>query len=1585
MSSEPQASGGAEAEPPDPGLVTSTIARLRAEHENSTAAASRAVLLHEIGVLEELTGDEAGAARDLLGAVNAEPEFREPLERLIAIIERRQSYKNLGKLLERLVKVAERPEEKARALTERAAYLADHEGELGAAREALERALEEKNDDALAWLLLEMLAGKLGDEELRAHALAARAELTQDSTWRALLLASRAEVQLGAGEVDAALASLEQALERPSQARFLVLLALEDLGRRAERPDVLARALDSQAKVILEAMANAEAGDALGVPRYRRGAAYAADAWVRAADVQRHRGDLAAATALLDQAIEGLPNEPAVAHARLTLAELSGDTGTAARLARREIEAGATGAVASALWLRVAEAAASEGDGASALAALGSALAKDPGCLAARALELDLLAGADPTVLAAALEASAEQLPTDEGKARAYLLSADIWARSAGDPAGAKAALSQAAMLGLAPGLVARVSRLLAAVSDQPAWYEEATRRLLAQGAAEGEQPGLWYELVRGRLLRGELAGTVQALEGLAQTASGAWLGHALRAYALGLLPEGVEGADTARAAAAGAFTELARAETDPRAQRALRLVVPLRAALSGQREEAQERLEELHASDTSDLVTATAFAAAAHARGDHKRAAEALTTAAEGQEELAAAALKLEAGILYWRASERERAVECFTAASALAPGVGGVVLAWALRAANPDSLDARRKALDATEDDTDTALGNLERFALEVARGGDSGRAAPALGKIDDQAPPEIAAAAALARALWNPPNGGGASRSAALAELERFGPAVAARARASIHQLALERTGSELDSAALTRSAAAWAERDDSAAAALEWLAHAAAARDYEQERAARAALAARLGGDAGVALNASARVLAWLHDGDFGAPLEDRRPAAQLINLELAPPGSDPRRRAGALLGLDRALGDESAQLAAALTGYNQLAQLEIQSAIQTFRGVVEAFPDEIIGWEGLRAAAEVAGDRAAVAEASAALGDAVSDDARGAKLWEAAALILLDELGDAERGEFALSRAVERDVRRFVSFDRLFRIVRARKDGRRLLELIAKRLEVAEEPSEIAKLYWERARVLRESGDREGALTALENVTLLEPDHVGALALSGEIYITTRQFSEAAENLARLAKHEEAPVKQRLMSGVAAVDLYENKLGDQRRALEVLVGLYRAGLSTLPVRERLARAAAKIGAWEQASEVLEQLMHERDTREARVEAARLCLAIRRDQLGQPFEAAQAAASLLREAPDDGEALDLLLGGALGPAETHEPLARGLDALVYTLQGNPLDAERLDRVARIALELRRAPLRQAALGALLALGEGGPQVDRELGVLDQRVAHVPAIAIDESALPELCDPEDRGPIPNLMRELASTFAEALGPGLTALGVGKKERVDPRLGLPLRNEIAAWAGALGLGDFDLYLGGKDPHGVVAIPGERPALVAGSAVTAPLSAVHRQLVARELFALRRGSTIVRHRDVTEIAALIVAACKLAGYDLPSPPYAMLGEFMRLLGKEMPRRVKKLLPELALPVVQSGQDPIAWTRAATSSLDRMAVVAAGDVSWVLGGVEGRGRLGASHEAEERARRLLSFVLSPAYLMLRERLGMGVR
>src|SRR5262249_22024841 len=187
-------------------------------------------------------------------------------------------------------------------------------------------------------------------------------------------------------------------------------------------------------------------------------------------------------------------------------------------------------------------------------------------------------------------------------------------------------------------------------------------------------------------------------------------------------------------------------------------------------------------------------------------------------------------------------------------------------------------------------------------------------------------------------------------------------------------------------------------------------------------------------------------------------------------------------------------------------------------------------------------------------------------------------------------EIAFDRAFERDASRAIAFDKLFRAVRGRNENDRLLTIIEKRLEVSEDDMEIGKLYWERARVLRKKGDIDGALSALENVTMLESDHVGALALLGEVHISRGNFAEAAPALPRLAAIEEAPSEQRLMSGRAAAGLYEKRLDKIDKALEVLVTLHKAGLATAEVREQLASVAARAGAWTEATNILEQLMN-----------------------------------------------------------------------------------------------------------------------------------------------------------------------------------------------------------------------------------------------------------------------------------------------------------------------------------------------------------------------------------------------------------
>ena len=1571
-------------------VVTTAIARLRAEHDAADDGKTRAILLHEIGVLEERLGQETESARDQLGAVSADPNFREPLERLIAIIERRQSHKNLGRLLERLVSLAVRPEERARALLDEALDLLDRDEDLGSARALLEQATGDAPRDASLWLALELVAGKMGDAELRERALLSRAALTNNAHWKGLLLLSLAEQHSGTADHEAAERVLEEALTLDSPASFDCLCALAALAQKTSDLAMGMRAEARIAQAISAAIEDTTRADALGVPGHRRSLAQAADAWLSAAELARKNGDNVRAVDLLERARSAVPGDPMLLRARFHVADSLGDTASAARIAQAELDRGATGPVAASLWLRVAEARASEGDGAGALSAVNKALSEDPASIAARALQLDLLGmGDDPQAFAAALEVAAENLPNESAKARFYLLSADVWARQCGDVQGARAALSQASMYGASPAVVARVARLLSALSEDSTWYEEATRRLIAQGATDAEQAGLWFELARARALRGERTGTAQALGGLAAAPNGAWLGNVLAAYALELLPESASEDPAARRslapsedASSAALAALAAEESDPATARALRTVLALRALLRGERDNAQKELEQLHASDASDVVVARALSVLEYAHEGKRAAASTLAASADvAQDAELSVALGLEAGILFWQSGDRKAAVERFTAAGNDSRA-GGALLGWALSAAESSELAARRLALDAAAESAPD-LAALDRFALEVARGGNADAARDALTRALEQPGSELHEAALLARALWSPNGSEEDERGLALQQLADQEGA-AALARGAAYGIELARTPNGADRT-LSEAARSWALVDPSLAPALEWLGAATHSGDVEDEVAARLALAQRLPASLAATFEASAALVSLLSGNGTHEALSANEAAAKLTNLELAAPGSDPRRRAHALLDIGLNVGEDSMGVVTALAGYNQLAYGDTTAALHSFRQVVEAHPEELMGWEGLRTAADAASDRATLAEACAALGDAVSDSASGGKFWEQAALILLDEFKDTTRGEFALSRAVERDVRRFAAFDRLFRMVRDRKDGPRLLELIARRLEVAEEPEEIAKLFWERARVLRAAGDRENALSALENVRLLEPDHVGALALSGEIYITLGRFAEAAENLARLGALEEAPAQQRLMSGIAAVDLYENKLDDVYAALDVLANLHRARLSTLAVRERLARAAARAESWAQATEALELLMNERDSSAGRIEAARLAMVIHRDRLNDNARAEAATARLLSELPDDGEALDLVLSDAFPKRATVPLLERGLVSLTQALAQNPLDTERVERVARIAAYLGKAPLRQAALGALIALGVSSDAVEQELVRIDQRVANVPRIAIDESALPDLADPEDRGPIGELMRVLATTICEELGPSLAAYGVGKKERVDARLGLPIRNEVAAWAGALGIGEFELYIGGSDPDAVVAIASETPALVLGSAVTAPLSPRHRQAVARELFALRRGTTVLRHRESTEIGALVVAACRVGEVALHAPAYAMLPEFQRSLGKA-PRKVKKLLPELARAVEGSGQDPLAWARAAVSSLDRMAAIAAGDVSWVLstGGRE-RGALGLSNESAARATRLLAFVLSPAYLELRDQLGMGVK
>jgi tetratricopeptide (TPR) repeat protein len=1609
----PEASAAtSRAPPPLPAeaiaAIEARVRYLRAEIAATSDPARQARMLTDVADLEEVLRDQPGAARDYLAAYNADPNFHEPLEGLARLLERRRSYKNLGRLIDALVRAAGTPAERARSLLTRAAYEADVTGDVAEAKNSAREATAVEDapaaEQATAWLFLEVLAGRTGDAATRQEALAQRTKFAADPTWRALLLLDCARTAEAVGEVDAALKLLAEARSTESEATWTATALLEQVlrdhpgGEGSEearsRADLHAAALEDVASLVQDAVVDAARGDALGVPQWVRHPARVVDAWVRAADARRSAGQLDRAAATLDRAlalVASLEGEDArlaeavVSNARIRIAEQTGDTGLAASLAERRLAREGDGGLAAALAMRVAEQAAAEGNAARALEALSRAVASDPGCLPARALQLDLLADSgDPSAFAVELEAYADHLATDDARGRSFLLAAYVWAVRAADVAGAKAALSQAAMFGVPPVTAARVGRTLASIVGDAAWYEDTTKRLIASVGADEELLSLFVELLRLRRARGDEDAVAQSLNEMAASPRTTWLGLVLQAY-MPRPPARPESSDeAARARARAAVSHLASLEADPDLARGLALVSVLRSEPGEDPEHARKRLRELADRDPSDVLVASYLGDLDRAAGDHAAAARVASDAATATADAElAATLRLVAGFERWRDDDRTGALEEMDAAIAGAPEAAKLALGWSSWAVDADSIEGRRRALERA----DLAGGQpralaLERFATEVG-GGDAEDAAGALAAIDASSDDRLGLAAALAHLAWSGSAGNADVLQQAIARIARCGPR-AAQVAAAEHVRVARESG---DGDELLRATREWHDAGGGLPAAIEWLAAAQALGGPTEEAQALLAVAAELSGDAREAMLAGAALLQARIDPTAPAALVSGQSAAtRLANFELSPPGCDPRRRSTVLAALDGVLGEDADIDATSLSGWSLLAAGDVSRAEAAFESATNERPADLAAWEGLRACADVDGDLALRARACSELGARCVDDERGAAFWEEAALVWLD-LGDEERAEEAFQASVDRDAGRPVAFDKLFRRVRARKDNDRLLPLIIKRLAVTDEPAEIQKLFWEQARVLREKGDQDGALNALEHVTMLDPDHVGALALLGEINIRRGRFEEAAASLARLATLEVAPAKNRVTAGIAAVDLYENKLNQPEPALEVLLTLHRAKLSTLPVRERLARAAARTGAWKEATAILEELMYERPEAESRIEAARLAMAIHRDRLGKPQAGAAAIVKLLEEEPADGDALDMLLQTE-HPADVRLRLLQSAQsALVQNLERRPADTSSVRRLARVAGALHDEAQQQAALGILLALGSGDAKADQMFAQLVAKKERSPQIALSEAMLRAILAPGDEAPVAELFRILGPTLLEAFGPTLQRCGVGRRDKVDPRSGLALRNEIAVWAAAFGVQEFDLYVGGKDPLAVQGVAGETLSLAVGPRVNTPLPPLARARLARELLAMFRGTTITRLRDDVTIAAIVAAACKLSEVPFEHPPYAMQAEVEKQIGKVISRKTRKMLPEVCGAIVSRNADARAWSKRALASQDRVAAIASGDPGVVLSDALGVApeKLGPALKGKARAEELFRFVLSAQYLELRRALGLEGR
>lgn len=1518
----------------------SDIARVAgAELAAAQTREAKALLQHEVAEVEErVHGDEPAAARGYLAAFNARPAFRPPLDALIRLYTRRKSVGNLTKLFDALVKASPSQQDRASALVQRGELQVDRLNDPTSARQSFETAITTDPGDRLAWLDLQRLALRGNDHELLLRVLAHLGELSQDPARRARLLIEFAEEQAALGTAESAelaSAGFRDAAAAPG-GRWLAWCALERFGERATRPADVVDALEQRAVLAQELAEGAASPDPADVgplatttPEEAR--ALAADLWARAARVRLNAlSDAAGARAAIEQALGLKPESPTMHYLAMTLADQAGDiehaSAHAAWLLARDF---GDPSLRASLHFRRAESEALAENMAAAASSLREALTMDPASAAVRGALLEqLIAAADGPEVVAEFDRLAER--SDVPVERAALLRA-------------------AAMHALAlQGNLDEAARRFRQASELDAHDVISRRALVTLLGRRRADSGADESGVRAR---------VGALDALLPLATDPDERVALLLERFFLERHALR---DARAAVATAEQLVDATQGSPWAQQTAAL---LHASVGATREAARwaralAARQDLPGADLDQRQWSAAAARWLWASGDDAQARELALTAHRQHPDdvyLAGLALRLSLAALDAKTAldiatrtalplSPDDAVRWLVMASALLGSIGAddemrVAIEQAL-ARSPGSLAVRSAVLATTQWRGDaTARARIVDAVLEQASlGGEEMALAIERALVHAFVDHDLRGAGELTeRAVVQ---GGSDEPVVALFHALVRGAALGPDAEETVSALQLLlsaipsgdplRVGFELE---VARALAASTATRDQALAARELVdedsPQLAAPRllalldaiqredregvpvalrrvaDLDAGETSRALRAVALAGLRAQGRAAEAYALA----GDY---LE--LPASTITRAESTPTLDRAKEHAEALRAR-ATLADPSAQSASRrmAASWFSIARHDDEAREEALAVLAER-PDDVVALDVLRCAARRLRRWDEVTRACEALARRTRDPERTGLFWEEAGLVAMEGLHDEARGERSLRSALEAAPRRAVAYRKLRETLAARGDTAGLEALVSRRVAAIDDPAEKSELYWEQARLRRALGLRDGALEAAGKVLGLAPDHVAALALVTEIHASAGRVPELAEALVALAKCRETPAAQRRTSRLAAMELFDLRLGRPHDAVAQVDAMVAEGWGDPAVLERGVDIAARAELWDDALRFARKAVERAGTPNDRARAMLRVTLLLRDRVSDIPAAREQGLKAHESFPADLEILRTL-HGLSAPEDRPRNARRTIEALRDLLRNEAPTLARVEGIAEAAHHGGDAPLEHAAWRMAEYLGSetmaarlGEPPARPGLSLRD------PAWALRYRA------PEDSGRAVTMIETVLPDLVELAGLTTDALKVGRGERI--RGAHPLRAALSPYVLLCGFNDFELYLGG-DPGRLAVIPGDPIAVVIGRQVTVPLDEASRFDLVRALLLVGRGVAPLAVESVEAIVAKVVTAMVYA--ELPLSSAVPRNEaLLRPVSKAVSRKVRRAVSE-------SGR-ALAQTAALVDELSRAAV-----------------------------------------------------
>lgn len=1604
-------------EPTTEGFVRGALAHAVARGAADESSKAEQAFLHwRLGTLTARGGDPASAVKSWLTAYNLAPGFRAPLLDLVRLFERRRSFKNLQRLYEAELKGAGTPAERASARMDLACLFEDRDGRVEDALAELVTALDDAGESAEAratvGLLLERMARRAGRPDLARRALRAQVDASSDPVWRTLLLIDLAEDLSASGasdDVRAAFAALDEALATGA-ARQRALTALERLARRHDEVDALIRALDGLAELASraargepESSSTASGGepesssDAFDGERFAdsaHAAVRAASSWLEAAGLAMHRvARPADAVAHLQSALTLRPDDAFLRELLVEAAAAAGDHAMVLRETTALLEAASAegepaehqvpARLAVGLLFHAARAARAEQDP-RALDLVTRALQLAPGSFVLRAL-MDRWLLEDERFDRWVEALTEREHDDDEDRALTLWHAATLAELALNDGSRARELLARAAERAASPGPVLR-QLLESALADGD---DEAANDAIAALVASELPPGERSALLRDRVLllsRGG-AGSEERLQ--------AALDHALGApEAATWAPDEVR----VRSAKQGRHAALARAHAalatlaDDDEHAAGHLAAAGRAlVLAGDHERAERVLREALGRAPGHRYAAALLEDVYRARGDADAVVSLLREVADAHGGTQTAVVELVlAGAAAESSGDAKLAAESYAAAAERQPEA--YAPAWALeRLARETGDDELLQRTLERQSERELADGVAGRATLEL------GEHYLRLGKTEVVESPlraclEGSFALEAAAALVTVPTDR-VDPSARIGALEvLLQEASGADAQALRRELGLVAATGELDPELATRASDSLLEGVDEGGdvwALLQQL-HLAG---VERRWADRADLYLRLAeateapeARASLTLHGlRAKVLADAATADDAFLLaqelvseEDSGSAAAVAADETLEGGDDPDARAEALLGRLAHADTQAVASLEAAAGRALGAARRTDEALAKLEATVAADPSDLASWEALRLVAREAGAWSRVVEACGVLAPLLDGDLRF-ELHEEAAAVCMDHLGRPEEAKTLLEEVVLADPTRPNAFHRMHDLLADEENTEALLALVSARIEAIDDCSQLERLLYEQARLHRSLSQLDEALSAIDELLLLDEQHVGAIALAVEIHAQREEWQDAVEALRRLTCAD-IPAKQKRIAHLGAADFLENKLGDPVGALTELAAIDALGLADAALHERRAEIASRAGDPKAAADALLRsaaLSTDADGLDRMKRAARMLTST-----GDQGPALLAWRRAIELAPTDIEAGAAIVELLDGPDRVTHSQRYEL-ALRHRMSVEGVDADAL-RCLRAAARWRAdGSLELAALHALAGLGLATAE---EKAALDEAAAESTPGALGtltQGQLGLLRAPSDGGPELELARLVQEELLEVVELDLGQLGVGRHDVVSSRSPSTLRDELVGHARSFGSEVEELYVGGNDPERLLVLPGRKGGIwIAGGSVVSPMDPLRRFLAGQQSYALQRGIVPLLRRPPEDAAMLLAAACAASEAPLPAAAgRSVVPELAGRLARSLPRRTRKAVQQLAPALPEGGAKLVEFCRDARRSAMRAGLLLSGDLVAVLEALLAGPLLFSTIRRSADAADLLDYWLSPAMQELRRGLG----